>query len=348
MASKYRNEDKSKPNLTQTQSSTSEDVKLNKAKQLRRDQDNVKNVSVGIYDVDSAFKNFLAKGGAKVSDLAADASQTLKNPFDEGVTLEQITSAGATPFSQASGDVIYGDAIRQKKEFDRNEAREAVEAEMRQRGLDQSYIDSVTASMTAYGYTQAEIDAILELQGYEGLARGGRVGYSRGGGIMDTPEADFISMDEVVENVNEDQLMAGMGNAMKLFETPYGFDRGAFEDMLIQYDDSGAKGKGIKLYEFATDFLGMVKKDTPSDRSMAMGGGMMRMGYAGGSEDIVEPSKSMQVDTTTYPLGQDPDNFPIKKEGSKIDLDIEMIKKLIEKRKKEKKKLAMGGIAGVL
>ena len=59
MASKYRNEDKSKPTLTQTQSSTSEDVKLNKAKQLRRDQDNVKNVSVGIYDIDSAFSNFL-------------------------------------------------------------------------------------------------------------------------------------------------------------------------------------------------------------------------------------------------------------------------------------------------
>jgi hypothetical protein len=59
MAQKYRNEDKSKPNLTQTKSSTSEDVKLNKANQIRRDQDNVKNVSVGIYDVDSAFKNFL-------------------------------------------------------------------------------------------------------------------------------------------------------------------------------------------------------------------------------------------------------------------------------------------------
>jgi DNA-binding transcriptional regulator YhcF (GntR family) len=88
-------------------------------------------------------------------------------------------------------------------------------------------------------------------------------------------------------------------------------------------------------------------RDTLERKSVAMGG-PMRMGYAGGSEDIVEPSKSMQVDTTTYPLGQDPDNFPIKKEGSKIDLDIEMIKKLIEKRKKEKKKLAMGGIAGVL
>ena len=144
-----------------------------------------------------------------------------------------------------------------------------------------------------------------------------------------------ISIEEYIDKYlskkkkSPNMQMAGMGNTMKLFETPYGFDRGAFEDMLIQYEDSGAKGKGIKLYEFATDFLGMVKKDTPSDRSMAMGGGMMRMGYAGGSEDIVEPSKSMQVDTTTYPLGQDPDNFPIKNEGSKIDLDIEMIKKLI-------------------
>jgi len=90
------------------------------------------------------------------------------------------------------------------------------------------------------------------------------------------------------------------------------------------------------------------KKKMMKDRATAMGGGMMRMGYAGGSEDIVEPSKSMQVDTTTYPLGQDPNDFPIKKEGNKIDLDIEAIKKLIEKRKKEKKKLAMGGIAGVL
>lgn len=61
MAIKYRNTDTSKPNLTQTESSTTQDPKLNKAKQIRRDQDNVKNVSVGIYDVDSAFKIFLEK-----------------------------------------------------------------------------------------------------------------------------------------------------------------------------------------------------------------------------------------------------------------------------------------------
>ena len=63
MAIKYRNEDKSKPNIVQTESSTALDPKLNKAKQVRRDQDNVKNVSVGIYDIDSAFKTFLEKDG---------------------------------------------------------------------------------------------------------------------------------------------------------------------------------------------------------------------------------------------------------------------------------------------
>ena len=61
MAIKYRNTDKRKPQIIQTQSSTSVDAKLNKGKQIRRDKDNVKNVSVGIYDVDSAFKTFLEK-----------------------------------------------------------------------------------------------------------------------------------------------------------------------------------------------------------------------------------------------------------------------------------------------
>src|SRR6056300_131317 len=48
------------------------------------------------------------------------------------------------------------------------------------------------------------------------------------------------------------------------------------------------------------------KKKMMKDRATAMGGGMMRMGYADGTEEIVKPSKSMMMDTTTYPLGQDP------------------------------------------
>ena len=161
-----------------------------------------------------------------------------------------------------------------------------------------------------------------------------------------------ISIEEYIDKYlskkkkSPNMQMAGMGNTMKLFETPYGFDRGAFEDMLIQYEDSGAKGKGIKLYEFATDFLGMVKKDTPSDRSMAMGGGMMRMAYAGGTREgnnLEDLPEGLKKDTTTYPLGQDP------KYKDKMIIDIsEKLKKLMKEQEKEKVKRAMGGIAGVL
>jgi len=120
--------------------------------------------------------------------------------------------------------------------------------------------------------------------------------------------------------------------------------------VINEYNDLKSKGdpavRDISLDEYINMYLSK-KKMMEENRAMAMGGGMMRMGYAGGTgdEEIVEPSKSMQVDTTT---GEGANIFPIKKEGNKIDLDIEMIKKLIEKRKKEKKKLALGGIAGVL
>jgi hypothetical protein len=121
--------------------------------------------------------------------------------------------------------------------------------------------------------------------------------------------------------------------------------------VINEYNDLKSKGdsavRDISLDQYIEDYFSKKKmmKMMEDNRAMAMGGGMMRMGYAGGSDDIAEPSESMQVDTTT---GEGANIFPIKKEGNKIDLDIDKIKKLIEQRKKEKKKLAMGGIAGVL
>jgi hypothetical protein len=234
-------------------------------------------------------KNFSLEGLANLSDKLGGARDTLGGALDMDPTkanLEKITAAGSTPFTQATGDLAYAQGVKQKKDYEREEAQRLVEEEMRQRGLDQSYIDSIIASMTAYGYTQAEIDEILAMQGY---ARGGRVGYAMGGGIMETPEADFISMDEVVENVNQDQLMAGMGGVMKLFETPYGFDRDAFEDNYIQFLDYQESGGDLGLHDFTINALGMVKKDTPNaPMKMAQGGMMsvlpkgMEMDYRGG------------------------------------------------------------------
>jgi hypothetical protein len=173
-------------------------------------------------------------------------------------------------------------------------------------------------------------------------------------GIIDIPIEDFINQYLSKKKKSPNMQMAGMGNVMKLFDTPYGFDRGAFEDMLIQYDDSGAKGKGIKLYEFATDFLGMVKKDTPSDRSMAMGGGPMRMPYAEGKSvkdlnvyDVVDKDKEDEY----YKIKEEqmlrkyyPEDYP----PSQRTMGMEDLRKMIKKAEQDKKKLAMGGIAGVL
>ena len=61
MATKYRQNRDDKVDLKRTQSSFSDDPTLNKSQQISRRNDDVKNVSVGIYDIDLAFKDFLER-----------------------------------------------------------------------------------------------------------------------------------------------------------------------------------------------------------------------------------------------------------------------------------------------
>lgn len=61
MAQRYRIQRDDKIDLKRTQSSFSDDPKLNKAKQISRRKDDVKNIQVGIYDIDLAFKDFLER-----------------------------------------------------------------------------------------------------------------------------------------------------------------------------------------------------------------------------------------------------------------------------------------------
>ena len=126
--------------------------------------------------------------------------------------------------------------------------------------------------------------------------------------------------------------------------------------VINEYNDLKSKGdsavRDISLDQYIEDYFSKKKmmKMMEENRAMAMGGGMMRMGYAGGSEDIVKPSKSMMMDTTTYPLGQDPqfDDKLIYRPDPKDSKELKRLKELMERRKKEKVKRAMGGIAGVL
>ena len=61
MARTYRNDRDEKVDLKRTQRSFSDDPKLNKAKQVSRRNDDTKVPTVGIYDIDLAFKDFLEK-----------------------------------------------------------------------------------------------------------------------------------------------------------------------------------------------------------------------------------------------------------------------------------------------
>jgi len=105
------------------------------------------------------------------------------------------------------------------------------------------------------------------------------------------------------------------------------------------------------------DFLQMA-------RAGAMNGGIMRNMYnvGGGAkeygpyEDVlpkrypdpvtarIESEKADRAVLKDIQRGE----YPLKKTGKNIDLDVEKIKKLIDQRKKDQKKLAKGGIAGVL
>ena len=142
--------------------------------------------------------------------------------------------------------------------------------------------------------------------------------------------------------------------------------------VIAEYNDLKSKGdpavRGISLDQYIDDYLSKKKmmKMIQENRAMAAYGG--RMNYADGDKPyemkdgkkkfIDLPEKGFDNPFDARDAGDLEDramirdmektNIPIKKTNKSIDLDVEMIKKLIEKRKKEKKKLAMGGIAGVL
>ena len=220
--------------------------------------------------------------------------------------------AATAPISQGTGDVLYGEAIKQKKDFDRSEAIRKVEEEMRARGLTQEYIDSITASMSAYGYTQAEIDEILELQGYE-LANGGRVGYAMGGDIMkgimsmvrgggmDASQPDFNSMDETVENVDmkkQDDMMfdeeyitiMGEDGPIRIKKSDYEAMPGMFMDTTTSAYGDASKGRPVPKFAnggMMMNNYNMGGSVLPQGMEMDYrGGGFIPMGSAERADDV--------------------------------------------------------------
>ena len=147
----------------------------------------------------------------------------------------------------------------------------------------------------------------------------------------DDPAVRGISLDQYLDNYmskkkkSPDRMMASNDMNQRLLEKLY-------EDFLDQ-GLSPEKAKQAAEEAF---------------RARAAYGG--RMQYGSGTEEIVKPSKSMMMDTTTYPLGQDPqfNDKLINRPNPEDSKEFKRLKELMERRKKEKVKRAMGGIAGVL
>ena len=175
----------------------------------------------------------------------------------------------------------------------------------------------------------------------------------------------MIEMGETLEDLNDPEEYEDEGGIRSLRKAPsikMASETGAEEfelelmGVINEYNDLKSKDdpavRGISLDQYLDNYVSK-KKMMEENRAMAMGGGPMRMAYGSGTpeqKEIVKPSKSMMMDTTTYPLGQDPqfDDKLIYKPGPEDSKEFKRLKELMERRKKEKKKLAMGGIAGVL
>lgn len=197
----------------------------------------------------------------------------------------------------------------------------------------------------------------------------------------------MIEMGETLEDLNDPEEYEDQGGINSLKKAPsikLASEPGAEEfqlelsTVIAEYNDLTSKGdpavRDISLDQFIDAYFSR-KKMMQEGRATVMGGGMMRTGYAIGSnqaDPYTEPyemkdGKKKFIDlperlyTSSFDARDAADkedatmfrdmqktNVPVKKKNRSLDLDIEKIKKLIEKRKKEKKKLAMGGIAGVL
>ena len=190
-----------------------------------------------------------------------------------------------------------------------------------------------------------------------------------------------IEAQETIEDLNDPEEYEDMGGINSLKGAPsikMASETGEEEfeleigSVIAEYNDLKSKGdpavRGISLDQYIDDYLSKKKmmKMIQENRAMAAYGG--RMNYADGDKPyemkdgkkkfIDLPEKGFDNPFDARDAGDLEDramirdmektNIPIKKTNKSIDLDVEMIKKLIEKRKKEKKKLAMGGIAGVL
>jgi len=166
-----------------------------------------------------------------------------------------------------------------------------------------------------------------------------------------------FSLQEAIEAAKEEFENKSSKRSVPSIKMAEGY--GDYDPLIVEeyekykYD---AEEQGVPVMSI-DDFLQMA-------RAGAMNGGVMRNMYEGGGgakvygpyEDVLPQTYSDPITARIESEKKDRavlkdiqrGEYPLKKTGKNIDLDVEKVKQLIDQQKKEKAKRAKGGIAGVL
>jgi hypothetical protein len=148
-------------------------------------------------------KNFGLEGLAKGSEFVGEAGDILR-PGGKELTMKNIISAGALPFSMGTAEGMRYEAAEAMKAYE--QALADYNLEQGSLGTDEGRRAAILSAMRAYNHPEELIESTLaEL----GLRNGGRVGYAGGGGITDIfaeasfTKPDFGGIEQAIGNVEE-------------------------------------------------------------------------------------------------------------------------------------------------
>ena len=151
-------------------------------------------------------KNFGLEGLAKGSEFVGEAGDILR-PGGKELTMKNIISAGALPFSQGTADAMAFEADKAMEAYRLALAEYDAEQAALGGGTNEGRRAAILAAMKAYNHPEELIESTLaEL----GLRDGGRVGYAGGGGITDIfaeasfSKPDFGGIELAIGNIEEE------------------------------------------------------------------------------------------------------------------------------------------------
>jgi hypothetical protein len=229
-------------------------------------------------------KNFGLEGLAKGSEFIGEAGSILR-PGETPMTMKNIISAAALPFSMGTGEAMRYEADKAMEAYRLALAEYDAEQAALGGGTNEGRRAAILAAMKAYNHPEELIESTLEELG---LRDGGRVGYAVGGGITDIfaeesfSKPDFGGIELAIGNVEEkNDLIASRQ-----------------QDLFMMLEEAIMKGDDDKIFEIKSDWykefgIPMPMSENITEESvtqMAAQGGIM--GYNNGGS-VLPPGIEM-------------------------------------------------------